>query len=66
MPKPNLVCKVCGKPYYLCPDGAQRAPWLRVVCSPECLEEWNKAISSTPTEEKPETKKKAVPSEKAE
>lgn len=71
MPKPNIKCKVCGKEYYLCSDGARRAPWRKIVCSPECLIKWEEACNKSqevpaepkkeskeaPVEEKPQAKK---------
>jgi hypothetical protein len=44
--KPNFTCKVCGKEYYCCKEGVTKFPFLRIVCSKACYDEWKKAIAA--------------------
>lgn len=57
MKKPNFKCKVCGKDYYCCALGIEKAPYKQIVCSDECYAKWQKAIAAR---NKPAKKAKIV------
>lgn len=47
MSKPNMECRVCGKPYFCCIDSKKMGAWKSMSCSPECYKTYMKRIEES-------------------